>query len=386
MGFANKKSLIPVSPSQEELAHFETIAVHRSFPVFMGCTAKPQEDDLFSDMHWLRNRMTDEIIIRPIIDSVHIYQENHNEVVGATWKEHHLKFGEFVAKHMSGEKVFEIGGAHGMASLSARKKNPRIQWTIQDLNPIPVPEYVGEVVKGEFGSGEATELISYKTIAHSHTLEHVHDQFSFLASINSALEIGSRHILSWPNMDLMLRKRNLSFLNFEHTSFLPLNRVLALLESTGFTVIDTFCFGDHSIFIATEKVSAIKNPPVFVDRHLGEFDDYFESLSISARRLNQVIQEFRGEIYLFGAHIFSQMLISAGLDVSRIGVVLDNALHKQDKRLYGTSLIVKNPEILRERNQESGDILVIAAVGEYFEEVEQQLLAISSSIQVLGLK
>ena len=204
--------------------------------------------------------------------------------------------------------------------------------------------------------------------------------------MSSALEIGARQILSWPNMDLMRKKQNLSFLNFEHTTFLPINRVLALLEATGFKVLETTYFKDHSIFIASEKVAGLKHLDVVGEPQLHEFSNYFETLSAQVKLLNQAIREFEGNVYLFGAHIFSQMLISAGLDINKIEFVLDNAVHKQGKRLYGTSLKVESPEFLRENIKRDHESLVIAAVGEYFEEIQQQLFEISSSIKVLGMR
>ena len=48
----------------------------------------------------------------------------------------------------------------------------------------------------------------------------------------------------------------------------------------------------------------------------------------------------------FGAHIFSQYLIMLGLSTKNIKYILDNNKDKQNKRLYGTDLIVKSPKSL----------------------------------------
>ena len=367
-----------ISSGAQILARFE------KFPVFMGCTDAPLAMDLHSDMYWLVDTSTGDTCVLPVLDSNLVYLENHNEVVGETWTKHHDSFGEFVAKHAKGNFVYEIGGAHGMASISARQFNKELQWTMQDINPIPVSDYVGEVIQAEFNSKTSIESDKYQTIVHSHTLEHVHNQVDFLNTINQNIEVGARHIMSWPNMDEMLLKRNLSFLNFEHTKFLPLDRVLTMLEGSGFSTIEITYFGDHSIFIASEKISDGNLLPTKSGNRSAEFGAYFQSLLDQVRYLNLQTKNFEGQIYLFGAHIFTQMLISAGLDTSKICSILDNAHHKTGKRLYGTNLVVQHPSVIQAKHSSSDQVLVIAAVGEYFTEIRSQLQFLNPNVVVIN--
>ena len=373
-----------VSNQYDAPSGLKTLARFEKFPVFMGCTSAPIAMDLHSDMFWLADSFTGETSVQPVLDSNLVYLENHNEVVGDTWIKHHELFGEFVAKHVKGNYVYEIGGAHGMASVAARKYKRELQWLIQDINPIPVEEYVGEIIHGEFNSQTLIEPGKYQTIVHSHTLEHVHNQRDFLHTINRNIEVGSRHIFSWPNMDEMLSKRNLSFLNFEHTKFLPLDRVLAMLESSGFSPVDISFFGDHSIFIATEKISNGNLLEIKSTVRLVEFDAYCQSLLDQVKHLNLQTKDFKGQIYLFGAHIFTQMLIAAGLDISKIRTILDNAHHKTGKRLYGTNLEVQLPFVLESHGTSEAPVLIIAVVGEYFPEIKSQLQAINPNVVVIN--
>ena len=255
---------------------------------------------------------------------------------------------------------------------------------IQDINPIPVKEYEGEIIQGEFNSQTLIQPGKFQTIVHSHTLEHVHNQLDFLHTINKNIEVGARHIFSWPNMDEMLSKRNLSFLNFEHTKFLPLDRVLAMLESSGFSPVEISYFGDHSIFIATEKMSGGNLSEIRTSVRLSEFDAYCQSLFDQVKYLNLQTRDFRGHIYLFGAHIFTQMLIAAGLDISKIHTILDNAHHKTGKRLYGTNLEVQLPFVIEANRIGEVPVLIIAVVGEYFSEIKSQLQAINPNAVVIN--
>lgn len=76
------------------------------------------------------------------------------------------------------------------------------------------------------------------------------------------------------------------------------------------------------------------------------------------------------KLYLFGAHIFSQYLISFGLNVNRLECIIDNDFNKQGKRLYGTDLKVFSPKILSKDN----DPVVILKAGVYNQEIKKDIL------------
>ena len=80
-----------------------------------------------------------------------------------------------------------------------------------------------------------------------------------------------------------------------------------------------------------------------------------------------------------GAHLFSQFLINMGLKENKFSYVLDNSLVKENKRLYGTSLIVQNPKIIKKIKSP----LVLANVGQYQSEIEKQLKNINKSVEII---
>jgi hypothetical protein len=85
------------------------------------------------------------------------------------------------------------------------------------------------------------------------------------------------------------------------------------------------------------------------------------------------------DIFLFGAHIFSQSLLNMGLDDVKISGILDNDPNKEGNRLYGTDLKVSNPSILK--NLEN--ILVVVKAGVYTDEIIKQLKDINLSIKII---
>ena len=98
--------------------------------------------------------------------------------------------------------------------------------------------------------------------------------------------------------------------------------------------------------------------------------DYIRYFKETVIQINYRLAERKGKVYLFGAHIFSQMLISIGLDVSRIACILDNDLYKQGKRLYGTSFYVSSPVLLKDVEKP----VVILKAGAYTDEIKNDIL------------
>ena len=94
--------------------------------------------------------------------------------------------------------------------------------------------------------------------------------------------------------------------------------------------------------------------------------------------MNKKLKEYDGEVYLFGAHLFSQYLIAFGLNQEKIVGILDNSELKIGKRLYGTKLNVFHPEKIKNKEK----IAIILKVATYREEILEQLYKINPSIEI----
>ena len=146
-----------------------------------------------------------------------------------------------------------------------------------------------------------------------------------------------------------------------------------MLSKFGFRIIEKAYFKNHSIFYSTVRDDTVipsesdsnlydKNKQLYMD-----YVKYYEDLIIE---LNNRLKDITLPIYLFGAHIFSQYLLTIGLDSTKINSILDNDSKKQGKRLYGTSLKIQSPQVLK--NGEP--IVVILKAGIYNEEIKQDIL------------
>lgn len=367
-GITASRNLVPY---EDDLVN--KIAMFEKFPVFMGCVDTPKNEDWHSDMIWINLDCT--VIVKPILDPSFTYLSNHNDSVGKTWKLHHETFAKFVNKHAIGKNIYEIGGAHGMLQVySAKEKD--FHWVLHDINPVPVNEYQGKIIQGKFNKENYFPESKTQTIVHSHTLEHVNDQIQFLADINAVQEIGDRLIFSVPNMDKMLKNVDLNFLNFEHNRYLPQTLTMEMLEKSGYKVLHKIEFFEHSLFYACElnfKINSATNIELSEAYDKKKFDEYFLKLEQYAKEINIVLRSSKDPTYIFGAHVFTQMLIAAGVQENLLQGCLDNSTLKSGKRLYGTSLNVLIPNQVTKENKQ---IKVVGAVAQYKNEINDQFLSL----------
>ncbi|MGB2580230.1 MAG: methyltransferase domain-containing protein [Minisyncoccia bacterium] len=360
------KSLIT---GKENLEHLYTF---KDFPVFMGCVETPQEDDVVADMVWNICKDTGLIQLGKLLPLEILYLNQHNDGVGEIWQDHYKTFAKFLEKFKP-KQILEIGGAHDYIANNLWDLNKDVEWATVEPNPQYIDNPKIKVLQAWFDDKFKLE-IPVDTVIHSHVLEHTYNPFEFLENISKFLKKGDKHIFTFPNMLSMLENKFTNCINFEHTILLTEEIVDCILLKTGFKIIKKEYFGTpHSIFYATEKIDVpniISPIPNNYEPYKEVFMDYINYHINIVKGLNIIIEESKEPVYIFGAHIFSQALIQFGLKTGKIVGLLDNSLSKNKKRLYGTSLIVESPKILKGK----GKVKVILKAGIYNEEIKKDIL------------
>ena len=352
----------------------------KKFPVFMGVTNKNIKKDKKFDMNFNISKSTGIVQLNPILPFKTIYQKGHNSgLIGTLWKQHHLEFSKFIKKFKP-KKVLEIGGGHGI--LSKNLKSNYKNWTIIEPNPSPVKGCKAKFIKGYFTKSIIKD-VEYDTIVHSHVIEHVFYPKKFLSDISNSLKENQKMIFSIPNLREMIKKRYTNALNFEHTLYLDEDILNFLIKSFSFKIIKKKYFQkDHSIFFAVKKINNIKSHKIKDNYKKNKklFKRYFKHYDILTKKMNKSISTHKNKnIFLFGAHVFSQYLINSGLDQDKIIHILDNDKKKQNLRLYGTKLSVKSPNILRNFKRP----LVVLKAGVYNDEIKKQIYKINKSTKII---
>ena len=246
-------------------------------------------------------------------------------------------------------------------------------------NPTVDPNLPIKVIKGFFDD-KFTSNEKFDAVIHSHVLEHVYNPDEFINHKSSFMNEGDLLLFTLPNMQVMLENNYTNCINFEHTIYFTEPYIEYFLNKYNFELIKKQYFRkDHSIFYCAEKVNNTSSslPDGLYEKNKITFQNYVNNHLDDVNKINEIINKTDLPVYLFGAHIFSQYLISFGLDTSKIVCLLDNDIKKENKRLYGTFLISKNPKILKDVSE----ALVILRAGVYNDEVKNDILTnINSNI------
>ena len=355
--------------SSSKLEHLHTF---RNMPVSNGCTTNSKSDDIVMNQIWDICKNTGLVQLRELAPLDLVYKFPHNDGVGNTWENHDMELCNFIDE-MNLKKVFEIGAGNGRLGKLYLSKNTTNHWTALEPNhsydEIVMPNLVH--LREWFDLNYKIDK-HYDAIIHSHVLEHSYDPTSFLKSIYEQIDNDTLHIFSIPNLLYFIKKKFTNGLNFEHTVFLTEKIVDNILNTVGFEIVKKHYYHEFPcIFYVTKKsepkeVTYSKsiyqeNKKVFLDYVDGQFEDI--------KKLNDKISKFDGEIFLFGGHIWAHYLIFNGLRVDKISCLLDNSKMKQGKRLYGTSLKVKSPKILKGRE----NVAVIVKAAQHSREIKDDI-------------
>jgi hypothetical protein len=366
----------------DQSGELETLHTLKDFPVFMGCVDHPRDEDLVADQTWDICRHTGVIQLKHLIPLEVLYQEQHCSVVGDLWLQHHKAFAAFV-NVAAPQTVLELGGAHGTLSKLYAELQPTSSWTILEPNPAPAADVKARYIAGFFDSTFQADQ-NYDAVVHSHVFEHMYEPDEFVRALANFRNGGVRHLFAVPNIKSWFGRKYTNALNFEHTVFITEEYIDYLLGKHGLRVERKQHYGDeHSIFydvVRRSNQSYQDQPPGLYASHKSMFLDYIRYHEELIDSINQQMQAEGGDIFLFGAHVFSQYLLAFGLDTSRIVCILDNNPLKHNYRLYGTDMMVRSPEVLRGLQNPR----VILKAGSHTEEIRRGILGnINSSTRFL---
>ena len=358
-----------VITQQDNLEHLHTF---KNFPVFFGCTTELKEKDITADMVWDIDPNTGIIQLSKLIPLDILYMDQHVDATGPTWNRYNNDFSDYVLKNKVGD-VLEIGGGSGKIANIILSKDNSVNFTVVEPNPLFEEKDNLKVIKAFFLKNLKDQIGPNHTIIFSQVYEHVYNPEEFLNEINGFLPIGGKLIFAYPNLEHWFKEKFTNAINFEHTMLMTDYYVDYFLKKTGFKIIEKVEYEKHSHFYTVEKIEIEKNNIPLDNRYKhykNMFNDYINYYKELISQINQKIEETNSKIFLFGGHIFSQYLIAFGLNTFKIVNILDNSPLKQEKRLYGTDLIVKSPKVLSNYNNP----IVILKAGLYNNEIMEDIL------------
>lgn len=353
----------------KDLEHLYT---HKNFPIFMGCTDKEIEKDILVDMSWFIDPSCGFIQLTKLIPLDILYMDQHMDATGATWARYNIALSEFIVKNFDGD-ILEIGGGSGkLANLILANSENVNKYIVVEPNPMFDENEKLKVVKTFFNQNLVLDEKTVRTVVLSQVLEHVYDPRDFLSQIFNFLPLGGKFIFGYPNLEFLFSNKFTNAINFEHTFLMTEYFVDYLLAESGFKILSKNNYENHSHFYCVEKVDFLTNSIILenkYDYYKKMFNNFINHHLELVKELNDKINETDNPVFLFGAHIFSQYLLSFGLNGNKINNILDNSPIKQGKRLYGTNIKVLSPSILSNHNEP----IVILKAGLYNNEIKDDI-------------
>ena len=363
-----------VVSNEKTLEHLYTF---KNFPIFMGCTDEPYHKDMFMDMTWTIDKESGLVQLLDLVPLEILYSKQHMDATGATWDKYNDLLAKFITSESKGD-ILEIGGGSGKLAKKVTNINDSLKYFIVEPNPLIKETERIKIIKSFFSNKIENKENKIETITLSQVLEHAYDPEEFLLEIRNFLPDNGKFIFGYPNLEYFFSNKHTNAINFEHTMLMTDFYVDYFLDKTGFKILKKQPFGNHSFFYSVQKIKEInktktESTEIFEGKYekykcmFNEFISFHEDM---IEEINLEIQSHEGDIFLFGAHIFSQYLISFGLSTDKIQSILDNSPIKIGKRLYGTNLQVNSPKILAN----SSKPMVILKAGVYNNEIKQDII------------
>jgi hypothetical protein len=356
--------------------------IQKNVSVYMGVTNANPDSDLVADQIWQSCQTCGCLQLKELLPQEILYQEGHSfEPVGSTWLNHHKAFKDFILENEH-NNFCEIGGSHGYLATLILDEKPNAEYLMIEPDPRITNSRI-KVLRGYFEE-YSDQVSNYDAVIHSHVIEHIYDPKEFFIQMHKNFSSSTKMYISFPNIEQLIIKEGSNSLNFEHTYLITLENLKFLSEKCGFEVEKVLKFEDHSIFVKLGRVSPksenakelrSKSEKISLD-----FIEMWAKLNNFAKQVNGYISG-RPEVptFLFGAHIFSQILIHLGLRADEFLGILDNSSGKIGKRLYGTRLKVYSPSAIGNYNE----VRVVLRAAQYQEEVKAQLLDINPKVIIL---
>jgi len=340
-------------------------------PVFMGVNEN-QREEIVEDMTFTACNVCGEVQIKELLDQNLVYFNNHNiNIVGKTWEGHYVELVEFIGNLTDNKTILEIGDPSG--KIATRTKGYK-NWYIVEPNPgLEIENVI--FIKSFFD--ESFQFESVDLIVHSHLLEHIYNPHGFFKKCHELLRDDGIMVGSIPHMEHFLNSMYspINILQFEHTYFINEEILNFLANANGFSVVDVKNYNNHSIFFKLKKDNSFNKT---LDLKLS--NKFGENLLYHIENIKKINASVSSDAYIFGSHVTSQFYFFNGLKTKHIKGVLDNSINKQGYKLYGTDLMVLNPEIIKNKK----DCIVICSHdGIYYKEIYQQLKEINNKVSIL---
>lgn len=356
----------------------ETFHTLEKFPVYMGI-GKVEELPHFENMNWANCMNCGCVQLKELIDPNILYKTPHNPTLGNTWNEHNIKLAEYITERDI-EDVLDVGGANLKIANIVTQSDTIKSYTVVDISANCYDQNSNPKIKTIKDFVENIKIYNkFDCVVLSHTFEHFYEPKNVLNVIKNLLNENGLVIISVPNIENQLKDGFLNALNFEHTYYINDYYIDLICGNCGFELVDKKEFSKYnSFYIYKKSKNTLTNIILSKKEHAKEiYQNHILQIKKDVENINNFIKN--KEIYCFGAHVFTQMLINFGLDVKKIKSILDNDPNKIGNYLYGTTLKINSPSVIKDDDHP----IILLRVAQYKDEIIEGLYKHNSNIILL---
>tara|TARA_R110001592_G_scaffold27387_8_gene101401 strand:+ start:3634 stop:4752 length:1119 start_codon:yes stop_codon:yes gene_type:complete len=356
----------------------EKILELEKFPIKFACVKEKEEwENTTLSFSYCNNCKT--IQLDKLIDLKTLYSVSHNtNIVGNLWQNLYTFIKNIITEDVEKSNVLEIGCPSGKILKTQDKYN---LWYIIDPNVMSINKENVLTINDFFNENTKLEN-KIDLIVHSHLFEHIYDPIKFIQNCYNILENNGKMVFAIPNMEYHLINNISPFgsLHFEHTIFHTKKKIVKYLQENGFQILNIYDYEKHSIIFETKKTTNNINKYIIKDNtnYLKKFYLNVEFNKKFIEKCTSFLKKEKKNIYIFGASIYSNVLLYFGLDKLNISGILDNSVAKHNKYLYGYNIKIYSPEILIDNNS-----IVILRNGIYSEEIKKQIIQLNKNTIII---
>lgn len=358
------------------------VASYPDYPVFIGCSDKPRSaDDLYNFSIFLcRDCGGMQQAYLPLLDI--LYGERRFFGGGRMWQKHYDTYRDFITEGLPpGAHVLEVGGGTGtmLSRLAASKQG----FELFDVEPHPeydLPEV--HTFRAYFDLDFHTEE-RFDAVYSSHLVEHLSDVHTFFTRARTILKDGGSLFSACPNIEESFRNLHLNAFTTDHFNYFAPNVLESIAGDHGFSMQRYQMFQDHGMYFQFTVSCASEVPKARPGREIAtSLWDKFTTYKMTIDGFAELVAEqAAAPVYLFGAHAFTITFLRHMPADIQYRAVLDNEPTKQDRRLCGTDLMCRSPEVLR--NEETPTVVIY--MGAYTDEIVDQIMGINPGTRLFRL-